>query len=112
MEIAGGAIAAPGSSRSLVWTHLISGVTDVTRFFEEIVMDTYRQDSGYTSISGLTAANFKPLTSEETATYRGWRRAVVAFYCCVVLLGGFVLVASVPAPHREMAQVMPAVNVP
>jgi len=87
-------------------------VTDVTRFFEEIVMDNYRHDSGYTSISGLNPSHFKPLTSEETATYRGWRRAVVAFYCCVVLLGGFVLVASVPAPHREMAQAMPPVNVP
>jgi hypothetical protein len=87
-------------------------VTDVTRFFEEIVMDNYRHDSGYTSISGLNPSHFKPLTSEETATYRGWRRAVVAFYCCVVLLGGFVLMASVSAPHREMAQVMPPVNVP
>jgi hypothetical protein len=75
-------------------------------------MDNYRHDSGYTSISGLNPSHFKPLTSEETATYRGWRRAVVAFYCSVVLLGGFVLVASVPAQHREMAQVMPPVNVP
>jgi hypothetical protein len=87
-------------------------VTDGTRFFEEIVMDNYRHDSGYTSISGLTPANFKPLTSEETATYRGWRRAVVAFYCCVVLLGGLAILVSIPAGHQEMAQVMPAVNVP
>ena len=57
-------------------------------------------DSSYTSISGLPPANFKPLTPEETVTYRGWRRAVVAFYCCVVLLGGFALLASVPAPHQ------------
>jgi hypothetical protein len=75
-------------------------------------MDNYRHDSSYTSISGLPPASFKPLTPEETVTYRGWRRAVVAFYCCVVLLGGFALLASVPAPHREMAQVMPPVNVP
>jgi len=75
-------------------------------------MDNYRHDSGYTSISGLTPANFKPLTPEETATYRGWRRAVVAFYCAVVLLGGFALIVSVPAAHREMAQAMPPVNVP
>jgi len=75
-------------------------------------MDTYRQDSGYTSISGLTPASFKPLTSEETSTYRSWRRAVVAFYCAVVALGGFALLVTKPAPHREIAQVMPPVNVP
>jgi len=75
-------------------------------------MDTYRHDSGYTSISGLTPTNFKPLTPEETVTYRGWRQVVVAFYCCVVLLGGFALLVSVPVAHREMAQVMPPVNVP
>jgi hypothetical protein len=75
-------------------------------------MDNYRQDSGYSSISQLTPASFKPLSPEETATYRGWRRAVVIFYCAVVLLGGFVLVASTPVAHREMAQVMPPVNVP
>jgi hypothetical protein len=75
-------------------------------------MDNYRQDSGYTSISQLTSTSFKPLTSEETATYRRWRRAVTAFYCCVLLLGGFALLASTSVAHREMAQVMPAVNVP
>ena len=75
-------------------------------------MDDYRHDSGYTSISGLTLASFKPLSPEETATFRGWRRAVVAFYCCVLLLGGFALFVSVPVAHREMAQAMPPVNVP
>jgi hypothetical protein len=75
-------------------------------------MDNYRHDSGYTSISGLTPSSFKPLTPEETATYRGWRRAVVVFYCAIVLLGGLALMVSVPATHREMAQVMPQVNVP
>jgi hypothetical protein len=75
-------------------------------------MDNYRQDSGYTSISQLTPASFKPLTSEEAATYRGWRRAVVAFYCAILLLGGVALMVSVPVGHREMAQVMPPVNVP
>jgi hypothetical protein len=75
-------------------------------------MDSYRQDSGYTNIAQLTPANFKPLTPEETATYRGWRRAVLAFYCCVVLLGGFALFVSIPVAQREMAQVMPPVNVP
>jgi hypothetical protein len=73
---------------------------------------SHRQDSGFTSISGLTPGNFKPLSSEETTTYRSWRRGVVAFYCAVVLLGGFALLASVPLAHREMAQMMPAVNVP
>jgi hypothetical protein len=75
-------------------------------------MDNYRQNCGHTSVSGLTPAHFKPLTSEEAATYRGWRRAVVAFYCAVLLLGGMALLVSTPLAHREMAQVKPAVNVP
>ena len=75
-------------------------------------MDNYRHDSGYTSISGLTPDSFKPLSPEDTATYRGWRRAVVAFYCAIVALGGFALFVTTPVAHREMAQVMPPVNVP
>ena len=75
-------------------------------------MDDYRQDSACTGSSRLTQADFDKLSAEETATYRSWRRAVMAFYCAVVLLGGVALLVSVPAPHREMAQVMPAVNVP
>lgn len=75
-------------------------------------MDDYRQDSACTAMSGPTPANFKTLTSEETTTYRSWRRAVLAFYCSVLLLGGFVLLTSIPISHREVAQVMPAVNVP
>jgi len=75
-------------------------------------MDIYRHDSGYSSIFGLTPADFKPLTSEETTTYRGWRRAVVAIYCSIALLGGMALLVSTPVAKQEMAQVMPAVNVP
>jgi hypothetical protein len=30
----------------------------------------------------------------------------------VLLLGGFALLVSIPVSNREMAQVMPAVNVP
>ena len=75
-------------------------------------MDSYRQDSACTGISGPTPAGFKTLTSEETTTYRRWRRAVLGFYCSVLLLGGFALLISIPVTHREVAQVMPAVNVP
>jgi hypothetical protein len=75
-------------------------------------MDDYRQDSACTGSSGLTQADFDKLLADETATYRSWRRAVMAFYCAVVLLGGVGLLVSIPASHREMAQVMPAVNVP
>jgi hypothetical protein len=75
-------------------------------------MDDYRQDSACTGSSGLTQGDFDKLSADETATYRSWRRAVMAFYCAVVLLGGFALLVSIPASHREMAQVMPAVNVP
>jgi hypothetical protein len=49
---------------------------------------------------------------EEAATYRGWRRAVVAIYCSVLLLGGMALLVSMPVAHQEMAQVTPPVNVP
>jgi hypothetical protein len=74
-------------------------------------MDDYRQDSAYTNISGLTQASFDKLTADETATYRSWRRAVLAFYCAVLLLGGFALVVSIPV-NREVAQVMPAQVMP
>jgi hypothetical protein len=76
-------------------------------------MDDYRQDSACTGISGAPPAGFKTLTSEETSTYRSWRRAVLAFYC-LLLVSGFALLASAPVPHQEVAQVqgMPPVNVP
>ena len=75
-------------------------------------MDNYRQDCTCTGVSGPTRADFKTLTPDETTTYRSWRRAVLAFYCSVLLLGGFALLASIPVAHREVAQVMPAVNLP
>jgi hypothetical protein len=75
-------------------------------------MDDYRQDSACAGSSGLTQADFDKLSVDETATYRRWRRAVLAFYCSVLLLGGFALLVSIPVANREMAQVMPAVNVP
>ena len=75
-------------------------------------MDTYRHDSAYSSISTLPAADFDKLTSDETATYRSWRRAVLAFYCAVAVLGGFAMLTTMPVSHREVAQAMPALNVP
>jgi hypothetical protein len=79
--------------------------------FEDIVMDSYRQDSGYTA-SNLTQAEFDKLSADETVTYRSWRRGVMAFYCAVLLLGGFAIAVSIPVSHQQVAQVMPAVNVP
>jgi hypothetical protein len=87
-------------------------VAYLTPDFEEIVMDSYRQDSVHTSISGLDPADFKTLTPEENATYRSWRRAVMAFYCAVLLLGGVGLMVSIPVSHPQVAEVMPPVNVP
>jgi hypothetical protein len=79
-------------------------------------MDDYRQDSVYTSDSGLSPGSFKTLTPAETTSYRNWRRALVAFYSAVLLVGGLALLASIPVSNREVAQVMPqampAVNVP
>lgn len=68
-------------------------------------MDDYRQDSAYTTTSGLTPAELKPLTPEEAATYRRWRRAVMTFYALVVLLGGIGILASIPTSHQEVAEV-------
>ncbi len=68
-------------------------------------MDDYRQDSSYTTTSGLKPADFKPLTSAETVTYRSWRRSVLAFYAAVLLLGGIGIVASIPASNQEVAQI-------
>jgi hypothetical protein len=75
-------------------------------------MDYYRQDSAYTGISRLIPATFETLSPEDKAIFRNWRRAVLAFYGAVLLMGGVVLMASIPASHTEVAQVMPAVNVP
>ena len=75
-------------------------------------MDSYRHDSAYTGNSGLASGNFKMLTPAEAATYRSWRRAVLAFYCSVLLLGGFAVLVSIPVRHQEVAQAMPPVNVP
>ena len=68
-------------------------------------MDDYRQDSAYTTTSGLSPADLKPLTAQEITTYRSWRRAVMAFYALVVLLGGIGIMASIPISHQEVAQV-------
>ena len=75
-------------------------------------MDNDRQDFAYTGISQLTPATFQTLSADDKATFRYWRRAVLAFYCAVLLMGGLGLMASIPASHRQVAQVMPAVNVP
>jgi hypothetical protein len=75
-------------------------------------VDSFRQDSATTGISGLTQAEFDRLSTDERNTYRSWRRAVLAFYGAVLLLGGLALMVSIPTSNREMAQVMPAVNVP
>jgi hypothetical protein len=80
-------------------------VSDFRNVFQEIVMDNYRQDSSYTTTSGLNPATFKPLTSEETATYRSWRRSVILFYAAV-LLGGIGVLASIPVSNQEVAQVV------
>jgi hypothetical protein len=75
-------------------------------------MDSYRQDSVYTSTSGLDPADFKTLTPEEKATCRSWRRAVMAFYCALVLLGWVALLVSIPVSNPQVTQFMPAVNIP
>lgn len=69
-------------------------------------MDGYRQEFTCNGISSSTPAHLKILTPEEATTYRRWRRAVLAFYCSVLLLGGVALVVSIPAQHREMAQAL------
>jgi hypothetical protein len=74
-------------------------------YFQENVMDNYRQDSSYAPTSGLKPADFKPLTSEETASYRSWRRSVLAFYAVVVLVGGIGIFASIPVSNHEVAEV-------
>lgn len=68
-------------------------------------MDDYRQDSAYTTTSGLKPDDLKSLTPEETATYRSWRRSVMLFYAAVLLLGGIGVLASIPISRQEVAQV-------
>jgi hypothetical protein len=75
-------------------------------------MDSYRQDCTYIAGSGPIPATFKTLSPGDKATFRNWRRAVLAFYGAVLLFGGVMLVTSIPVAHQEIAQVRPAVNVP
>jgi hypothetical protein len=57
-------------------------------------MDDYRQDCGHIS-NGLTANILKALTPEEKATHRRWTRAVLGFYCSLLLLlGGMAILAN------------------
>jgi hypothetical protein len=75
-------------------------------------MDGYRQDCSYSGISRPVPATFKALSPEDKTTFRNWRRAVLAFYGAVLLLGGLVIVTSISVPHRQVAQATPAVNHP
>ena len=68
-------------------------------------MDNFRQDSAYSNTSGLSDTLFRTLTSDETNTYRRWRRAILAFYCALLLLGGLAVAISIPISNREVAQV-------
>ncbi len=36
----------------------------------------------------------------------------MAFYCAVLLLGGVALLVSIPVSNPQVAQFMPAVNIP
>lgn len=75
-------------------------------------MESYRQDSAYSSTSRLSDTRFRTLTSDETNIYRRWRRAVLAFYCSLLLLGGFAVVISIPISNREVAQVSSPRSIP
>ncbi len=68
-------------------------------------MDDYRQDSPYTGTSGLKRADFRPRTSEETVTYRKWRRTVLTLYAAILLLGGIGFLVSTPVSNQEVAQI-------
>jgi hypothetical protein len=74
-------------------------------------MGNYRQDSADANIFWQIPAIFETWSPADKATFRNWRRAVLSFYVAL-LTGGLVLMVSIPASHREMAQIMPAVNVP
>jgi len=56
-------------------------------------MDTYSQDSAHRT-NGPTHAVLRAPTREEKVTHRRWARAVLAFYCSLLVLGGIAVQAS------------------
>ena len=68
-------------------------------------MHDYRQKSVYSTPYGLRPVDFKPLSPEDTTTYRNWRRSVLLVYAAVLLLGGIGLLASSPLSKQEVAQI-------
>ena len=48
-------------------------------------------DAGHCS-NGLTAKHLREATAEERATYRKWRRAMMLFYCALLLMSGIAIV--------------------
>jgi hypothetical protein len=47
----------------------------------------FGDDAGHCS-NGLTAQKFREATTEELATYRKWKRGMIAFYCVLLLISG------------------------
>lgn len=50
-------------------------------------------DAGNCS-NGLTSRRFRAATSEERAIYRRWIRAMIVFYCALLLVSGVVVFVS------------------
>ena len=48
----------------------------------------------------LTAQKFREATAEERATYRRWRRGMVAFYALMFVMSGVAVVASYSSANR------------
>jgi hypothetical protein len=50
----------------------------------------FGDDVGHCS-NGLTAQKYREATSEELATYRKWKRGMIAFYCVLLLVSGLAI---------------------
>ena len=50
----------------------------------------FGDDVGHCS-NGLTAQKYREATPEERATYRKWKRGMIAFYCALVPVSGIAI---------------------
>jgi hypothetical protein len=50
----------------------------------------FGDDVGHCS-NGLTAQKYREATAEERATYRKWKRGMIAFYCALLLVSGIAI---------------------
>jgi hypothetical protein len=76
------------SGRTVEITAIFQQESNERPYTGETEMDTYREDSARTSRFANVVA------PEDAATHRRWARAMLGFYCTLILLVGVAIFAS------------------